>query len=190
MSPLIIDYEVIYQCAKNNRKAQFKLYELLLNTLMNIATRYKTNNEDAVALVNEGFLKILNNIGKYKKEVPFEAWIKRIMINTAIDDFRKNHKTKEMFCAIEDKAIEYLEAFDSNLVEESINTAFLESLLDSLSAEKKVVFNLSVIDGLSHKEIGEKLNISERTSKRYLASAKSTLQKKYQESNNSTIEIN
>lgn len=190
MSPLIIDDEIIYQCAKNNRKAQFKLYELLFSILMNIATRYKTNEEDAATLVNDGFLKILNNIDKYNKEVPLEAWIKRIMINTAIDDFRKNHKTKEMFCAIDDKAIEYLEAFDSNHVEESINTAFLEFLLDSLSTETKVVFNLSVIDGLSHKEIGEKLNISERTSKRYLAAAKSTLQKKYQESNNSTIEIN
>jgi len=184
MSPLIIDDNIISQCAKNNRKAQFKLYELLFSTLMNIATRYKTNEEDAVSLINIGFLKILNSIGKYNTDIPFVAWIKRIMINTAIDDFRKNHKTKEMFYPIDDKATEYLEAFDSNLVEDSINTSFLASLLNSLSTETKVVFNLFVIDGFSHKEIGSKLGISERTSKRYLAVAKSTLQKEYQKTNN------
>ena len=153
------------------------MYELLFNTLMNISTRYKHNKDDAAALVNEGFLKILNNIDKYKKEVPFEAWIKRIMINTAIDDFRKNHKTNELFCNVEANAIDYLTTFETNLVEETISTEALEFMLSSLSTDMKMVFNLYEIDRYTHTEIAKKLNISERTSKRYLSAARIALQR-------------
>ena len=65
---------------------------------MSVCMRYRDNESEAAAALNDGFLKILNNIGKYDPKVPFEAWIKRIMINTLIDDFRKNRKVKVYSC--------------------------------------------------------------------------------------------
>jgi len=172
-----IDDRLISLCKKNDRRAQFELYKHSFNALMNICIRYEKNKEDAAELVNKGFLKILNNIGKYRKEIPFEAWIKRIMINTAIDDFRKNKKTKELFFSVEAESMDYQATPDYNLVEEQINTEELERMLNSLPKDQQVVFNLYEIDDYTHKEIGDKLNISERTSKRHLSAARIALQK-------------
>ena len=69
----IIDDRIIALCKKNDRKSQFELYKQSFNVLMNICMRYEKNKEDAAALVNKGFLKTLNNIGKFRKEIPFEG---------------------------------------------------------------------------------------------------------------------
>ncbi|MBL4755353.1 MAG: RNA polymerase sigma factor [Flavobacteriales bacterium] len=145
---------------------------------MGICIRYEEDKEDAAALLNKGFLKILNNIGKYRKDVPFEAWIKRIMINTGIDEYRKNRKTKELVLNVDLESMEYLNTqvtVDFNLIEDNINVEELEFMLKSLNKELQMVFNLYEIDGFSHKEIADKLGISERTSKRYLSTARTTL---------------
>jgi len=173
-----INDRIIALCAKNDRKAQFELYRLSFSTLMGICIRYEEDKEDAAALLNKGFLKILNNIGKYRKDVPFEAWIKRIMINTGIDEYRKNRKTKELVLNVDLESMEYLNTqvtVDFNLIEDNINVEELEFMLKSLNKELQMVFNLYEIDGFSHKEIADKLGISERTSKRYLSTARTTL---------------
>jgi RNA polymerase sigma factor (sigma-70 family) len=85
---------LIKRIVKQDRKAQLELYRICFSTLMSVAFRYKKNEEDAAALANEAFLKILTNIAKYNSISPFEAWIRRIAINTAIDDYRKNKKEK------------------------------------------------------------------------------------------------
>ena len=143
---------------------------------MNICMRYVINKEDAAALVNEGFLKILNNIDKYTAEIPFEAWIKRIMINTAIDNFRRNKKMNELLFSVESEVLHYYASPNYNLIEEQINTDELECMLRSLPQGQQLVFNLYEIDSYTHAEIADELNISERTSKRHLSAARTALQ--------------
>ncbi|MEZ4849456.1 MAG: sigma-70 family RNA polymerase sigma factor [Bacteroidia bacterium] len=90
-----IDQRLIRACIKEDRLAQSQLYRRCFNVLMGVCIRYMKNEEDAVEVLNMGFLKILKNLEKKKTNVPFEAWIRRIMINTIIDEYRKNKKRLE-----------------------------------------------------------------------------------------------
>jgi len=143
---------------------------------MSVCVRYKKDHDEAAASVNEGFLKILNNLDKYDSKVPFEAWIKRIMINHVIDEFRKNRKVQELIEYADfsernekDDPVDYNEAdilFDAGDIEEMIKT---------LPPVTQKVFNLFAIDGYAHKEIAEFLKMSEGTSKWHLNSARKKL---------------
>lgn len=138
---------------------------------MSICIRYTRNQDLAKETLNVGFLKILNNLEKYKEEVPFKAWIRKIMINTLIDEYRKQKKQSEVIDYVE----EYFDNSDYaelNSALERINTAQIYELITKLPPMAQQVFNLFVIDGYSHKEIGEKLNIEEGTSKWHLNSAR------------------
>lgn len=167
---------LIRQCLKGKRKAQYDLYRVCFSFLLPVCMRYESNEEDARAMLNEGFLKILDNLKKYKTEVPFEAWCKRIMINTIIDNYRKNRRQSE--------TIEYP---DVNQNGEQLGVALndawqvladedLEKMLQALPANSRKVFNLYAIDGYSHKEISDKLGISTGTSKWHLSNARQKLQ--------------
>lgn len=167
---------LIRQCLKGKRKAQYDLYRVCFSFLLPVCMRYESNEEDARAMLNEGFLKILDNLKKYKTEVPFEAWCKRIMINTIIDNYRKNRRQSE--------TIEYP---DVNQNGEQLGVALndawqvladedLEKMLQALPANSRRVFNLYAIDGYSHKEISDKLGISTGTSKWHLSNARQKLQ--------------
>ena len=148
--------------------------------LMGVCLRYERNKEDADALVNEGFLKIVTSLEKYDAEVPFEAWIRRIMINTIIDKHRKNKKDKEhlQYTDFEDdpatdaKSVEYNEAalrFDAEELEEMVR---------QLPEVTRKVFNMHVIDGYSHKEIAAELEVSVGTTKWHVANARKLLKEK------------
>ena len=84
-----IDTTLLQACRKNDRKAQSQLYKSCFGLLMSVCIRYKNDEAEARAVLNQGFLKILTNLDKYDSKIPFEAWIRRIMINTIIDEFRK-----------------------------------------------------------------------------------------------------
>ena len=88
-----VDAKLITSCIKKDRRAQSELYELCYVFLMGIGLRYKNNREDAAALVNGCFLKVLTKLEKYKESIPFELWIRRIMINCIIDEFRSNKRS-------------------------------------------------------------------------------------------------
>ena len=87
-----LDNSFIKKLINQDRRAQLELYKKCFGILMSVAYRYKKNEEDAKSLSINSFLKVLTNIESYKPSVPFNAWIRRIAINTAIDDFRKNSK--------------------------------------------------------------------------------------------------
>jgi len=140
---------------------------------MSVAYRYKKNEEDASALSNEAFLKILTNIEKYNSNSPFESWIRRIAINTAIDDYRKNKKREEMFEA-EDN-FEGLEEVTYNEVDDTIEAEELNNMILALPKATRVVFNLFAVDGYSHKEITEELGIGLETSKWHMKEARKRL---------------
>tara|TARA_R110002072_G_scaffold121230_14_gene254731 strand:+ start:245 stop:805 length:561 start_codon:yes stop_codon:yes gene_type:complete len=166
--------ELLESCRKEDRKAQFELYRLCYSILLSVCLRYEKNKEDAEFLLNKAFYKILKNLDKYSEHVPFEAWIRRITINTVIDEYRKNKKdivdyVEEPMNIAPNKAVDYNEA------DQKYDAEDLQNLIDQLPPISKKVFNLYVIDGYNHKEIAEKLSMSEGTSKWHLSSARKKL---------------
>tara|TARA_R110001592_G_scaffold243783_1_gene504878 strand:+ start:123006 stop:123632 length:627 start_codon:yes stop_codon:yes gene_type:complete len=175
-----IPIKTISKCRKNDRKAQSELYQHCFAYLLAICFRYKRNREDAVALLNEGFLKILLNLKDYDEKRDFFSWIATIMVNSAIDDFRKNKNYQQQTDfkeADEDfEEIEIGKGLASVMDELSLND--VKELIFKLPENERLVFSLYEFEGYKHHEIAEKLNCSERSSKRYLASAKEILKGK------------
>ena len=171
-----IDEAVLDACRKKDRKAQYQLYKLCYSFLAGICYRYVNNREDADELLNMAFLKILNNLDKHKKEIPFTLWIRRIMINTIIDDYRKNKKSKELMQSVDFN--EYYGDFDNSVINDFVKKSDAEqinAMILQLPPTSQKVFNLFVIDGYGHKEIGELLGMSEGTSKWHLNFARTRL---------------
>lgn len=165
---------LIARCIREEPKAQYELYRALYGQMMAICCRYERNKQDAVARMNQGFLKILTSLDKRRPEVPFELWTRRIMINTVIDEYRKDRQRK---------ASENLDASldDSTLVEVNDYLRHMEAdafaeLLQRVPDMSRKVFNLFAIDGFGHQEIAQMLGISEGTSKWHVSNARQTLQ--------------
>lgn len=171
-----ISPKLLKDCQRGDRKAQYLLYKSCFQVLMGVCIRYKKQESEAAAILNAGFLKILNNLDKYQKEAPFEAWIKRIMLNTLIDDFRKNRKVKELMEYTDFSEEHYSNhSFDFNEAEKQFDAEQLEAYIRMLPPMSQKVFNLYAIDGYTHKEVGNILGISDGTSKWHLAFARKKL---------------
>ncbi|MCK5872869.1 MAG: sigma-70 family RNA polymerase sigma factor, partial [Methylococcales bacterium] len=169
--------DILKKCRKNDRRAQFELYELCYPILMSVCLRYERNKESAEELLNLGFYKILTKLDKYDPKVPFEAWIRRVTINTVIDEFRKKSRDKHTF-------LEKLEGtvpianMSYNEADLKFDAAELEEMIRQLPETSQKVFNLYIVDGYNHKEIGKLLGISEGTSKWHLSTSRKTLKKR------------
>lgn len=159
--------KLIEGCKNNNREAQYKLYQMLSGKMFAVCLRYSKNREAAEDLVQEGFVKVFHNIDKYRGEGSFEGWVRRIFVNTAVEHYRKNSK---MYPVVD------VEQVGSDIEWENpgdeLQLADLMGLINQLSPGYKTIFNMYVIEGYSHKEISEMLEISEGTSKSQLARAR------------------
>ena len=153
--------DLLNQASAFNRKAQLELYKLSYPILIAVARRYRKNHGDHLALVNNAFIKIIQNLDNYQ-EGKFFSWVKRIITNEIIDDYRRNKKYTHLFSQDVDVELSQLSPAE---VEYEINDSFLQSIVEKLPESTKIVFNLFAIDGFSHKEIGGMLGISEQTSK-------------------------
>ena len=172
----MVKQELLSDAQRGDRRAQYQLYQRCFNVLMSVCMRYRRSEEEAASMVNLGFLKIVQNLAKYQEPVPFEAWIRRIMINTLIDDFRKNRKVNELmenrdFADTDNDA--GLVTF--NTADLDFDASDLEAMIRRLPPMSRKVFNLYAIDGYNHKEIGEMLGISNGTSKWHLSFSRSKL---------------
>ncbi len=170
----MVNETLITRCASEEPKAQYELYRALYPQMMAICNRYERNKQDAVARMNQGFLKILTNLDKRRPEVPFELWTRRIMINTVIDDHRAQKQRKEQ---------ERLDApLDAGTLTEvndylrHMEADAFAALLDRVPEMSRKVFNLFAIDGFAHQEIASMLGISEGTSKWHVSHARQVLQ--------------
>lgn len=174
---MLVEPELLKLCVRKDRKAQFQLYRNCFDVLMGVCMRYERNREDATELLNMGFLKILTNLDKYKSDAPFEPWIKRIMINTIIDEYRKKNKSRA--ASIEYHALEedgyFNKHVDYNEADQQFDAEELENMMKLLPPISRQVFNLHVIDGYNHKEIGAMLSISDGTSKWHVSFARKKL---------------
>lgn len=170
--------KLIEGCMRGKREAQYQLYNLMSGKMFAVCLRYSNDRESAEDILQEGWVKIFQNMEKFRGEGSFEGWVRRIFVNTAVEHFRKNNKLQP-FVNLESVAfqLEY-EAPHHNLDMED-----LMKFIQSLSPGYRTVFNLYVIEGYSHKEIGEMLKISEGTSKSQLARARYLLQQMIQNAN-------
>jgi RNA polymerase sigma-70 factor (ECF subfamily) len=169
---------LIAQCINNDRKAQKALYEQHFQYLIHICYRYEHNYQDAVALVNQVFLKILNNLQSFDTTKPFLPWIKRIAVNEALDHLRRNQKHLNGTVLLDDDGWDR-ETDREDVMEDTDHLSYEDylAILSKLPKMEQTVFNLYAIDDYPHKEIAAMLNISERSSKRYLQRARELLQK-------------
>ena len=144
--------------------------------MMGVCYRYTNNAEDARDILQDGFVKVYSNLKKYNFKGSLEGWIRRIMVNTAIDHFRK-HKNVFLVNDDDDYILENSKVEEADSIYSQFGEKIIMDAIQSLSPAYQTVFNLNVIEGYQHKEIAEKLNISEGTSKSNLAKAKQNLRK-------------
>lgn len=170
---------IIHGCANTNRECQKELYKLYYSFCVGICMRYCHNPDDAIEVTNDGFLKVFKTIGnfspKYENiEASLMGWMKRIMVFTAIDNFRKNNSYNNQL-DIEDVHHDIKENAESSI--DRMSYKEIIELVQKLSPVYRTVFNLYVIDGFKHEEIAAKLNITVGTSKSNLAKARVNIQK-------------
>ncbi len=162
--------EFIDACVRNERWAQKRLYEEHYSQMMGVCLRYARNEHDALDILQEGFIKVFRNITKYQPGTTLAAWIRRIMVNTAIDYYRKNirRRTEDLDTAYE------LKSTDADAISQCSEKEILEAV-QQLTPAYRVVFNLYVIEGYSHKEIAELMEITESTSRSNLVKSRMKL---------------
>jgi len=174
-----ITTEIIHKCISDDRKAINYMYEYCFHILMPICFRYNSNEEDARASYNAGFIKILKALEKVDGDTNFNAWAKRVMVNTLIDEYRKNKKYNTRIAKSDDeRELDYYSEGQLNDAESNLGYENIMMLVQELPRATAHVFNLYVIEGYSHREIGEKLEMSEGTSKWHLSTARKMLREK------------
>lgn len=168
--------EIIKACKRDDRKAINTLYEYCFRFLMPVCFRYNSNEEDARAALNQGFMKILKGLEKVEDDINFVGWSKRIMVNSLIDDYRKKKRYNDRVTGSDDeKELDYYSTGTTNDAESNLGYNNIMKLLDLLPETSALVFKMYVIEGYAHKEIGEKLEMSEGTSKWHLSTARKQL---------------
>lgn len=145
---------------------------------MPICYRYVKQDDDAADLLNRGFLKIVLSLKSFNQEKPFEAWAKTIMVRTIIDEFRAGKNYRVLIHQTDLETIqEDIHPWDSNEAEERLTVAEVHQYINRLPESSKMVLNLFVFEGMSHKEIAAQMQISENTSKWHLSNARLLLKK-------------
>lgn len=160
-------------CKAKDRKAQEKLYKLTASKMLGVCMRYTNNRAEAEDILQTGFVRVFTRMDSYRNEGAFEGWIRRIMVNTAIESFRRN---KRMI-----QAEDLHELGEESVPASEIDELAYEDLINiiqQLPAGYKIVFNMYGIEGYTHKEIAEELGISESTSKTQLLRAREWLKKR------------
>jgi RNA polymerase sigma-70 factor (ECF subfamily) len=162
--------QIINDCKKNNSKAQEQLYQLFSKKFFGVCLKYSSNYADAQDNLQDGFLIIFRKINQFNGKGSFEGWAKRVMINNALQKF---------------KGVRYLELTNENIPEddveiddENVPIEYLMKIIQELPDQYRLVFSLYVLDGYSHKEIAETLQITTGTTKSNLSRARHILKEK------------
>ncbi len=167
---------ILKGCLKNKRKDQKLLYDLYSPVLYGICIRYAKNHQDAQDILQEGFIKIFENLHTYKRKGSFEGWMKRIIINTALKKYKEN--ISHLSVELNENESEYLE---QTIYNDNIEIHDLINKVQNLPTQYRIVFNMYAIEGYSHKEIGENLGISETTSRTNYLRARNILREKLEQ---------
>ncbi|HEY0246088.1 MAG TPA: sigma-70 family RNA polymerase sigma factor [Mucilaginibacter sp.] len=163
-------HQLVQGCVKQDRKSQKMLYKAFYGFSMAICLRYAGNRDEAAEVLNQGFFKVFKNIDRYDKDRPFKAWLGKIMMNVSIDYYRANLK---MAYTEDLESAEHIS--DGDYTDKNLNYNDLLDMIQKLPQAYRTVFNLFAIDGYSHDEIAEMLNINAGTSKSNLFKARQKL---------------
>lgn len=169
--------ELINDCKNNNRKAQEQLYRLYSGKLFAVCLKYSRNYAEAQDNLQDGFLIIFQKIGQYAFKGSFDGWLKRVMINNVLQQYRQ-----QTFLSLVNEDI--AEDYEIELDNDDISLDYLLKIIQELPDRYRLVFNLYVIDGYSHSEIAEMLNINIGTSKSNLARGRMILKEKIEQLKN------
>lgn len=170
----ITDHELVQCCIKNDAAAQKMFFEQFAPRLLGVCFRYAKSEAEAQEILQIGFIKIFDKLSKFRFESELVTWLTRVMINTALNYLKANEKVKweaniETIYENNDFVVEQLHRIDLKVLMECIQ---------QLPTGYRIVLNMFAIEGFSHKEIAEELNINESTSRSQFARAKVLLEKK------------
>jgi RNA polymerase sigma factor (sigma-70 family) len=174
-NPLSEIREIIKGCLEGNRRDQELLYRRHAAKLYAVCLQYSGNNEEARDILQEGFIKIFENLDSYKHEGSFEGWMRRITVNTALEKFRSRNN---LYRVDDIDQVPEPDAEPDNQDYAGLEAADLLEIIRELPPKYRMVFNLYAIEGYTHKEISEMINISEGTSKSNLSRARAILQRR------------
>ncbi len=165
--------DLIQECIAGNRASQERLYRIFAPKMFAICLRYANDHQSAEDILQNGFIKVFNNLDKFRGDGSFNGWIKRIFVNASIEHYRKVTVTQRF--------VELDKAYDVSYKEadavSKLSRKDLLGFIQKLPLGYRTVFNLYAIEGFTHREISQKLSISEGTSKSQLARARAMLQK-------------
>lgn len=163
--------DLVLGCQNGNRQSQELLYKTTSAKMLGICMRYAKDQFEAEDMMQTGFVKVFKKLADYRGEGSFEGWMRRIMVNTSIEFYRKNLRSLNVVDIDATQDYQASVGFDMS----SINIKDLMRLIQNLSNGYRLVFNMYAIEGYSHKEIAEKLGITEGASKSQLSRARAIL---------------
>ena len=164
--------DIIQGCIHGKRSDQEKLYRMFSSKMFGVCLRYCGDYDDAKDILQDGFIKVFDKIKQFGQRGSFEGWVRRIMVNTALERYRKNN-----FTITVDKLPEIREDEDNSEANFEFSMNELLEYVQKLPERYRMVFNLYVFEEMTHKEIGEMMGINEGTSKSDLSRARGILQK-------------
>jgi RNA polymerase sigma-70 factor (ECF subfamily) len=169
-----LDKSFIDKLKKNDEKSQKAFYQMLAPKMYGICLRFAADRAEADDILQEGFIRVFTHLKDYRGEGSLEGWVRKTIVNTAINYYKKRIKRGPT------TGLEYIDNApdDQYYIIENMAAEDLLKLIRELPDGYRTVFNLNVIEGYTHKEIGDMLNISENTSKSQLSRARASLQKK------------
>ena len=163
-------------CKRGDKKCQRYIYEMLFSPMLGVCMRYAQDKQEATDILQDGFIKVFDKIGLYDDNGSFEGWVRRIIVNTAIDAIRKrkNEILTDDAGAYQNQSSEVDEAEDQSAYK-GLGVNDVVDAMQQLSPMYRAVFNLYVMDGLTHQEIADELDISVGTSKSNLSKARARI---------------
>lgn len=166
----ITDQQMLDSCARQDRQGQRQLYEKYYASMVWVCYRYVKDKDLSEDLVHEGFIKVFRHIERFRNQGSLEGWIKRIMINVCLDYLRKQGRWQDELPLVYAEA----EAVPAQAVDQ-LQADYIVECIQQLPPLLRSVFNLNVVEGYPHKEIGKMLSLKESTSRAYLSEAKKRL---------------
>ncbi len=166
--------KLIEKCKQGDLKAQSEVYQLFAGKLFALCLKYSKNYQEAQDNLQDGFITIFKKMHQYQFKGSFEGWLKRIVVNTALQKYRK----KNVLNLISDEIPDEVEV---EVDETTVSLDYLLGIIQELPNRYRLVFNMYVLDGYSHREIAEMLEISEGTSKSNLSRARQILKRKVEQ---------
>lgn len=166
----ITDEQMLQSCARQERQGQKQLYEKYYASMVWVCFRYVKDKDQSEDLVHEGFIKVFRNIERFRNQGSLEGWVKRIMINVCLDYLRKQGRWQDELPLMYAES----EAVPAQAVND-LQAEYIFECIQQLPPLLRSVFNLNVVEGYPHKEIGKMLDLKESTSRAYLSEAKKQL---------------